>query len=363
MIRRIAAAGFAISLLVGAGQLARSASDEPLSRFAFGSCARQERPQLIWDAVVEAKPQLFALIGDNIYADTEDMELMWEKYQQLANQPGFQKLKATCPVVGTWDDHDYGVNDGGAEYPKKRESQQRFLDFFGVAKDSPRRRQEGVYHAETHGPVGKRTQVILLDTRYFRSPLKKGYVRGEPGEGRRGVYVPDPSPTATMLGETQWKWLEAQLRQPAELRIIASSVQVITDGHGWEYWANFPRERERLFKLIRKTRANGVVFISGDRHLSEISRLPAGKGGAEYPLWDLTSTSLNAPSNNFTKAGNRFANEINPYRVGLTYFDTNFGMVAVDWSQPDPVLRLQIRDEKGDVVLQQRLGLSELGRR
>jgi alkaline phosphatase D len=336
---------------------------EPLQRFAFGSCAKQDRPQPIWDAIVEAQPQLLAMIGDNIYADTEDMSVMWAKYRQLDAHPGFRRLKSTCPIVATWDDHDYGANDGGVEYPKKRESQQLFLDFFGVPKSSPRRQQEGVYHAETYGARGQRTQLILLDTRYFRTALKKGYVRGEPGEGRRGIYVPDPSPSATILGETQWKWLEAQLRQPAELRIIASSVQVVTDGHGWEYWANFPRDRERLFRLIRKTRANGVVIISGDRHLAEISRLPAGKGGADYPLYDVTSTSLNAPSGNMTKAGTRFANEINPYRVGLTYFDTNFGFIEVDWTQPSPALRLQVRDEKGDVVLQQRTTLAELRHR
>jgi len=342
---------------------AQTVSDGPLERFAFGACARQDRPQPIWDAVVEARPQLFAMIGDNIYADTEDMAVMWQKYQLLAAQPGFQKLKATCPVIATWDDHDFGVNDGGAEYPKKRESQQLFLDFFGVPKSSPRRQQEGVYHAEMHGPVGRRTQVILLDTRYFRTPLKRGFVQGELGEGRRGIFSPDPSPNATILGEAQWRWLEAQLRLPAELRIIASSVQVVPEENGWEYWANFPTDRARLFRLIRKTRANGVVFISGDRHLAEMSRLPAGKGGAEYPLWDVTSTSLNAPSGNMTKAGVRFANEINRHRVGLTFFDTNFGMIQVDWSQHSPLLRLQVRDEKGGVVLQQRVSLNELRRR
>jgi alkaline phosphatase D len=165
----------------------------------------------------------------------------------------------------------------------------------------------------------------------------------------------------TVLGETQWKWLEAQLKVPAEVRIIGSGVQVVADEHGSEMWGNFPSERARLFQLIRSTKANGVVILSGDRHLSEISRLPADhKLGVGYPLFDVTSSSLNVPSGNFTPAGVRFANEINSYRVGLTYFDTNFGTIDIDWSQSDPVLRLQIRDEKGGVVLQQRLKLSQL---
>jgi alkaline phosphatase D len=162
----------------------------PLSRIAFGSCAKQDKPQPIWDAVVDTKPQLFLFLGDNIYADTKDMDLFWEKYQLLGAQPGYQKLKKSCPILATWDDHDLGGNDAGAEYPKKKETQKLFLDFFDVPRDSPRRQQEGVYYAQTFGPAGKRVQIILLDTRYFRSRLKTGFKPGEPGEGSRGKYMP-----------------------------------------------------------------------------------------------------------------------------------------------------------------------------
>ena len=333
----------------------------PLSTIAFGSCAKQDQPQPIWDAVIETSPQLFVFLGDNIYGDSEDMEVLRAKWGQLADQPGFRKLRQTCPVVGTWDDHDYGANDAGAEYPKKRKSQQLFLDFLGVPKTDPRRTQEGVYSARVYGPPGKRVQLILLDARYHRSPLKTGYQPGEPGDGYRGKYVPNTDAEATVLGETQWGWLSDQLKLPAELRIIGSGVQVIPDEHGWEKWGNFPNERQRLFRVIRESRANGVVLLSGDRHLAEISRLPANhRDGVGYPLFDITSTSLNAPSGNFTKAGIRFANEINSYRVGLTYFDVNFGSIQIDWNQPDPLVRLQVRDEKGGVVLQQKVPLSAL---
>lgn len=337
-----------------------AADEQPLSRIAFGSCAKQDQPQPIWESVVAAQPQLFLFLGDNIYGDSEDMQVLWKKYQQLGSQPGYQKLKQTCPVLATWDDHDLGANDAGAEYPRKRESQQLFLDFFGIPKDSPRRRQEGVYSAQVFGPQGRRVQVLLLDARYFRSRLKKGFRPGEPGEGRRGIYAPNEDTDATVLGEQQWAWLAEQLRVPAELRIVCSSFQVIADEHGSEMWGNFPKERQRLFQLIGETGATGVVFISGDRHLAEISRLPAGASRVKYPLFDVTSSSLNAPSGNFTKAGTRFANEINSYRMGLTYFDINFGFIDVDWAPPDPVVRLQVRDEKGGVVLQQRLLLSQL---
>ena len=359
MTKRLLAGWVAVGLLWLAGSA--PAAEPVLSRVAFGSCAKENQPQPIWDAVVDAKPQAFLFIGDNIYADTKDVGVLRAKYRLLGEQPGYQKLKAACPVLATWDDHDYGADDSGAEYPLRRESQQAFLDFFDAPPDDARRKRDGVYSAQLFGPEGKRVQLILLDTRYFRSPLATGYEAGERGEGRRGKYVPSTDPSATLLGEAQWKWLAEQLRTPAEVRLIASSIQVIPEDHGWEKWGNFPRERERLFRLIRETKASGVVLLSGDRHLAEISRLraddPAGVG---YPLYDVTSSSLNAPSGNQTKAGTRFANEINSHRLGNAYFETNFGTIHIDWDQPDPVIRAQVRDAVGDVVLQQRFGLSTL---
>jgi alkaline phosphatase D len=151
------------------------------------------------------------------------------------------------------------------------------------------------------------------------------------------------------------------LRVPAELRVIGSSFQVLSDQHGWEMWGNFPQERQRLLTLLRTTAANGVVLISGDRHLAELAALDGGSDqGIGYPLFEVTSSSLNQPSGNRTGAGTRFANEINPYRIGLTYFDTNYGNILVDWAEADPVIRLQICDERGTVVVQQRLRLSQL---
>lgn len=345
-----------------------SAQDKPtkpatalVSRISFGSCARQDQPQPIWEAIVAGKPEMFILLGDNIYGDTNDMQLLRRKYQQLEEQPGFVKLRAICPVLATWDDHDFGRDDAGAEFELRKESQQVFLDFIQAGADDPRRQREGIYSSSIHGPPGRRVQVILLDARYFRSPLKKGFVSREPGEGYRGRYVPNDDPQATVLGDAQWQWLEEQLRQPAEVRIIGSSYQVLSNQHGWEMWGNFPLERQRLFSLIRKTEAKGVVMISGDRHLAELAGLSADAvEGVGYPLYEATSSSLNQPSGNFTKTGVRFGNEINPYRLGLTWFDVNFGNILIDWEAADPVIRIQICDEQGTVVLQQRALLSEL---
>ncbi len=318
-----------------------------LHRIAFGSCAHQDRPQPIWDAVVVAKPNLFLFIGDNIYGDTKDMKVLRDKYQQLAAVPGYQRLLKTCPLLATWDDHDYGWNDAGADYKPRAESQQIFLDFFGVPGDSPRRRQEGVYHAQLFGPPEERIQVILLDTRYHRSPLKKrpGKIPGE------GPYLPVTDMKTTILGDTQWQWLEGQLKTPAKVRLICSSIQVVAEDHSWEKWMNFPHERARLYKLIRDTKAGGVIFLSGDRHLAELS---LHDGGVGYPVYDLTSSGLNQ--------GNKAwrPQERNSHRVATMNFGNNFGLVTIAWDKKDPVIALQIRDEDGDITIQQKLALSLL---
>jgi alkaline phosphatase D len=150
--------------LIAVATLTATAEDRPLTRIALGSCARQNQPQPIWDPIVAAKPDLFLFLGDNIYGDSRDMNVLRDKYFQLAAIIGFQKLHETCPILAIWDDHDYGADDAGAEYPMKVESQKLFLDFFKEPLDSPRRQQKGIHDAKVFGPVGQRVQIILLDT-------------------------------------------------------------------------------------------------------------------------------------------------------------------------------------------------------
>ncbi len=335
--------------LTMAGDTAAQVTAPALERIAFGSCAKQDQPQPIWDTIIEQRPDLFLFIGDNIYADTDNMSVMRAKYRKLAEQPGYRKLLATCPVLAVWDDHDYGRNDAGVEYPQKVESQRTFLEFFNVPQDSPTRRRPGIYDAKVFGPHGKRVQVILLDTRYFRSPLKR-HPQGRP-EGR-GPYIPSDDPTATMLGEAQWQWLREQLKQPAEVRVIVSSIQVIPDEHGWECWGNLPRERDRLLRLIADTQAGGVIFISGDRHHAELSRLVED---GRYPLYDLTSSGLNLGDGSGV-------NEPNRYRVGPTVVRRvpNFGLITIDWQESQPSIRLQVHNAEGKPFIDYKVPLSDL---
>ena len=295
MIRFVVALLFACTITALASAQPK---DVPLTKIAFGSCADQNKPCPIWGTIADAKPELLILLGDTIYADLEAGKLkpatpakIVKAYGELAKLPDWQRLRKTTPMLAMWDDHDYGHNDAGGEWEHKVAAQKAFHDFFETPADSPRRTQKGVYHADIFGPVGKRVQVILLDTRYFRSLLKKA---DKPLPGTRIVpYIPIEDATATMLGDVQWKWLEEQLKKPAEVRLIGSGIQVVNDDHPFEKWGNLPKERRKLLDLIGSTNANGVVILSGDRHLGEISLDPKSVG---YPLFDITASGFNQAS-------------------------------------------------------------------
>jgi alkaline phosphatase D len=351
---RFACAALLLALFVP--RLPAQEAQRPLSRIAFGSCADQNNPCPVWGRIAEQKPELLILLGDTIYADLEggrlinaNPEKIAAAYAKLAALPAFAALRKQCPILATWDDHDYGKNDAGGDYPLRVQSQKLFLDFFNVPADSPRRTRKGVYHSQVFGPPGKRVQVIMLDTRYFRSKLKRA---ARPLPGTRVVpYVPNTDAGATMLGEEQWAWLGEQLRQPAKLRLIGSSVQAVADEHAFEKWANIPAERERLFKVLRETNAGGVVILSGDRHHGELSLSTDLIG---YPLYDLTSSGFNQASKTWR------APEANSHRVAAMPYGDNFGVVTVDWSKPDPVVGLELRGDDGRVALRQTFPLSLL---
>ncbi len=276
MIRHILILLAALVPAIAGAQDAESTAT--LSRIAFGSGASDNLPLSVWGTVTNAQPDLFLLIGDG----------------------------------------------SGHERPGRETSQGVLVEAFRESASFPRRTWQGFYNARVYGPPGRRVQVILLDTRTFRGPLRHR-AASLPGEG---PYEANPDRSSTMLGTEQWTWLRRQLRVPAELRLIVSSIQVIAEDHHWEKWMNLPHERQRLFDMISDTEADGIIFLSGDRHHAELSMM---KGPQGYPLYDLTSSALNMSSEEPVV-------EINRHGVSDVYDGNNFGLVTVDWNLPDPAI-------------------------
>jgi alkaline phosphatase D len=346
--------GHSQSTFIGDG-----AEETLLTRIAFGSCANQDKQQPIWDTILAARPDLFLIIGDCIYGDTRDITHLRDQYAKLATKRGLHQLRADVPVMAMWDDHDYGENDGGIGYPIKDQSRQAFLEFWLEPSESLRWSRNGIYTSRVFGPPGYRVQIIMPDLRYNRTPLTlndlgaTSYAKWEAHKRAAGLPVCGPyarsaDRAATMLGETQWHWLERQFDVPAEIRIVASSLQVLADFPGWEAWINFACDHQRLIEVIRRKNASGVLFISGDTHYAELSKLDIN---VPYPLWDLTCSGLTEVWDDDVPNSNR---------IGTILREENFGMIEIDWTPQDPVILLKACDRYGVAKIAHSLRLTQL---
>ncbi len=322
------------------------AANGALQRVAIVSCVDQKRSTHLLHTMRADDPGVVLFAGDNVYANQVPFALsnLDEAYRTLAADPNFQRLRDHAPHLAMWDDNDYGLNDGDGSFAAKQESKNYFLNFWKVPANDPRRSRDGVYHAQVFGPVGQRVQIIMVDVRFSRSAWMKTDQRDAPGKER---YVPDPDTRKTMLGEAQWQWFEAQLRQPAELRLIVSGIQILAEGHGWERWGLFPHERARMLDAIARTRANGVVLLSGDRHIGAFYR---DNFNAPYTMTEMTSSGGTHVWET--------ANEAGPNRMGDLVRELHFGTVEIDWAGRR--VHLKLKGAANQVLRQQTVAFDSL---
>ena len=322
----------------------------PITKIAFGSCGHEDHQLPIFDIVVKHNPDLFIFLGDNIYGDTDNMDTLRAKYGRLTSKPTFQNLKQNVPIIATWDDHDFGRNDAGRNYPYKEEAKRIFMDVFEEPEHSERRKRPGIYTSYYHKIDEHNLQIILLDTRTFRDDLKT--YNGEVDSDQRYFYDLDYTPhtdtLSTFLGAKQWAWLRSELLKPADLRIIGSSTQFSIEYNGYEAWTNFPHEQKRLLNLIKETKANGVLFISGDVHYAEISKLSEPD---LYPIYDITASGLSSKWYFATPNRNRIEGPI---------MDNHFGMLTIQWHNPNPKIIMEIWDDRDNQRIEYTIGLDEI---
>ncbi|GAC30313.1 alkaline phosphatase D family protein [Brumicola pallidula] len=360
-----------------------------VTHILFGSCSHQDKAMPIFDAILREPADAFIFLGDNIYGDTEDMQELAQKYNKLGQDPGVKALKSRVAVYAIWDDHDFGENDAGKHYPFKAESKEVMLDFWNVAKDSPRRsREDGIYGSylissdnadlreagirdagvretgvreagmketgmqeagiqEADVTDLNAIRLILPDLRYMRDDLESVGPVGYETDRKLKDMGPYKHSKGSMLSEQQWQWLEIELQQPERIKIIGSSLQLIADFTGWESWANFD-DRQRLFDLIKKHKVNGVFIISGDTHWGEISKFDTSM---DYPLWDITSSGLTEEWKQVSP---------NQHRVSGYTDKVNYGFFTVNWDLTDPSIHFGLKDVNGAVVMQQNIALSSL---
>jgi len=285
-----------------------------LERIAFGSCNKHDKAQPMWQYVSRQSPDLWVWLGDNIYGDTDNMVLMKQKYDLQLKHSDYQSFIKDVPVIGIWDDHDYGSNNAGKEFPLKAESQNLHFNFLNVPRNAVQRKTPGIYSSYSFGSGDKKVKFFMLDTRSFRDNPKTG---------------------GTMLGSKQWEWLEGEMKKSdAAVNIICSSIQAIPAQHSFEKWENFPLEREMLISMIEKYELQNPIIISGDRHIGEVSRLQVAD--SDCVIYEVTSSGMT--HSYFAHPGN----EDNDHRLGKIVSKKNFGLIEIDWSSENPKINLSI---------------------
>ena len=292
---------------------------EIVYKLGIGSCVDQDYPTPAWASLEKESINSFFFLGDNIYGDVPSGRLdnVILSYEKLNNQmPSW--LKNTEKLV-IWDDHDYGLNDAGANYIYKAESQQIYNDAWNIDQNDPRRSREGIYFSELKDIAGKKILIVGLDTRYFRSNLIK----------IGNSYKPHKNSNTTILGPTQWQWLEKELSREHDILILASSIQVLATEHRFEKWSNIPHERDKLLALLNKL-SSKVLIISGDRHRSGFYKLDN--------IYEFTSSSLNK--------GIFPSYESDSLLLGKTYTQNNYGIVQFH----ENTLKLFIKDENMNIL-------------
>ena len=323
-------------------------NDPPPVSIAVGSCAylndgRFDRPGPpyggsygIFDAIAAQAPDLMLWLGDNVYLrepEWTSAEAMNARYRAYRSQPELHRLWRATSHIATWDDHDYGPNDGDGAFVLK-----------GTALDTFKRYWPNPTHGLPDVP-GVFTQVrvadadlFLLDDRWYRYPNRYPNV-----------------PEKALLGPRQFEWLkQALLSSTATFKVVAMGTQFWNRVSRFETWQNYPDEQQKLRDWLREQRIPGVVFLSGDRHFSELLRLPRG---GTYPLYEFTSSPLTAGAFANPDAQERSNPDLVPDTLVT---QRSFGMVRLAGPKANRTLTFEAYDGEGVLLWSRSVGAAEL---
>lgn len=301
--------------------------DKTIQRITFGSCNRQSRSQDFWPVIDSINPDLFISLGDNIYGDTVNPSVLETKYKMLKNDPYYRQFAEKNPMVGIWDDHDYGQNNAGSGNPIKLESQQLFCDFFNEPESSPRRKRSGIY--TSYDLEGGRIKMIMLDARFNRDDC-----------GRCG-------PEDDLLGSEQWAWLERELQNnQAEVTVFCSGITIVSNPmNATEDWVDYPYSYQRLMDLLETTKPQGCIFLTGDKHFGGI--FPRSPRELSFPVLEVMSSGLTHSAPLISRPIIRAV-----FNTDEIYLGRNFGELSFQLNQKRPSVTAAIRSITGQIERQ-----------
>jgi alkaline phosphatase D len=322
-------------------------TEPPELAVAFGSCAylndRFSRPGPPWggdfgiyDVIAGRAPDLMLWLGDNVYfrePEWTSLEGMSARYRAYRAMPELRRLWRATSHLAIWDDHDFGPNDADGSFTMKGAALEAFQRYWAnPSYGLPR--VPGVFGMATLGDV----DFFLLDNRFHRYPNRY-----------------PPTPEKAMFGPAQLEWLkQALVSSRATFKVIAAGGQLWNRRNKYESFGNFPAEQRALAEWLAERRIEGVLFLSGDRHFSQLLRV---ERPGMYPLYEFTSSPLTAGAFRDPPADERE----NPEAVaGTIVTERSFGMLRFSGPRKDRAVTLEAYAADGRPLWQRRIGAAEL---
>ncbi|MDX2302621.1 MAG: alkaline phosphatase D family protein [Microscillaceae bacterium] len=320
-------------------------AEPPSFKFAFGSCNYVNEIEVdragapygndfqIYTSILNRKPDFMIWGGDNIYLREVDWDTrtgILHRNTHTRSFPGLQALLASVHHYAIWDDHDFGPNDADRSYTLKRNTLEAFKLFW--MNPSYTFENEGITGSFVWGDA----EFFLMDDRYFRSPNNSNF-----GE-------------VAFFGEKQVQWLLDALKSSiATFKFVVCGGQIINTEPHHENYAKYQTERQRLLQAIQSENIPGVLFLTGDRHYTELSKM---ERAGSYPLYDFTVSPLTSGA-----SGERYIDEKNQWRVPGTYFgNRNFCIFEISGKSKARVLKATVFDTHGKEIWTREISENEL---
>lgn len=310
-------------------------TDPPDFTVAVGSCSYINEPKYdrpdnayggdydIFNRIYERQPDAMLWLGDNTYlreVDWNSRTGIMKRYTHTRSVKELQPLLASTHHYAIWDDHDYGPNDSDRSYIHKDKTLEAFRLFWG---------NPSVGLPDAHGGITTAFKwadmdFFLMDNRYFRTPNHM--------QNGEQIY----------FGEIQLEWLiDALVASSAPFKFVATGGQVLNTEPVYENYIRLaPEERSYLLARIEEENVKGVIFLTGDRHHTELSSYVNAKGNVVY---DLTASPLTSGS------GSNRDGEHNLFRdEGTLVVARNFGLLNFSGPYGERQLQIQVFDKDGE---------------
>jgi alkaline phosphatase D len=331
--------------------------DAPDFSFLTGSCVyvndtQYDRPgkpygnsMQILETMAKDSSEFMIWMGDNLYyreADFSSESGMEYRYSYNFSKPEFQKLRATRSNYAIWDDHDFGPNDSNSSFELKEKSLQLFKSYW-PNKTFGQSENDGVYHKFSYSDV----DFLMLDDRYHRySNNLADSIEGKPNQDK------------LFYGRTQLDWIKNQLLSSrATFKIIVNGGQMLNKMADKECFVYFSAEWNELMNFIDDNNIKGIVFLTGDRHYSEVIRHVQKNS---YQLYEFTCSSLTSGIHDITKEEEFY----NPQRIpNMLAMVNNYGKISVSGPKNKRVISMQTIDSDGKVLFTFKLNENDLKKR